>query len=63
MLRDDGHLVVRVFESTGVAGDAADRRAAPAGSSTCGAATLGPFTGELALGPWEIATVRLDEPA
>ena len=62
MLRDDGHLVVRAFEATGApttlripgrTGTVVDLRGTE----------LGPFTGELALGPWEIVTVRLDEPA
>jgi mannosylglycerate hydrolase len=60
VLRDDGHLVVRVFEPTGAAttlriegrtGTVVDLRGAE----------LGPFGGELALGPWEIATIRLDD--
>jgi alpha-mannosidase len=60
ILREDGHLVVRVFEATGSAttvridgrtGTVVDLRGGE----------LGPFSGELALGPWEIATLRLDD--
>jgi len=59
---DDGHLVVRLFDPTGGGGPVrldgwrgvrVDLRGTE----------LGPFDGELVLGPWEIATLRLDEPA
>ncbi len=61
VLREDGDLVVRAFEATGSpatmrmpgrTGTVVDLRGAP----------IAPFTGEVALGPWEIVTIRLDEP-
>jgi hypothetical protein len=62
VLREDGHLVLRAFEATG---SPATMRV-PGRTGTVvdlRGATLAPFTGELTLGPWEIVTVRLDEPA
>ena len=59
---DDGRLVVRIFDPTGVAGTA--RLEGHRGHRVDLRGTeLGPFTGEMPLGAWEIATLRLDEPS
>ena len=62
VVRDhEGRLVVRVFETTGAPGTVVIE-------GRCGRVVdlrgrdLGPFDGSLALGPWEIATLRLDGP-
>jgi hypothetical protein len=58
--REDGELTVRIFNPTAVPTTArvagrSGRRVDLRGDE------VGPFPGELALGPWEIATLRLDE--
>jgi mannosylglycerate hydrolase len=57
---DDGRLLVRLFEATGSTTEARvhDRRGRRVDLR---GAELAPFTGELVLGPWEIATLRVDD--
>jgi hypothetical protein len=60
VLREGGRLTIRLFNPTASAATVrvegrAGRRVDLRGS------VVAPFTGELVLGPWEIATLRLDE--
>jgi hypothetical protein len=65
VLREDGRLVVRVFNASA---DPSTLRIAVGDDTAAGevidlrGCTVEPFPGSLALRPWQIVTVRLDEP-